>query len=49
VRLCADPALGFVVSRERVGFEPLPHRHPGAWQGWNLYDCRRVRAAATAS
>jgi hypothetical protein len=42
---CADPQLGFVISPEKVGFHPLPHRHPGAWNGWNLYDCREVRSA----
>jgi len=44
--LCRDPALGFVVAWENVGFDPLPHRRPGDWKNWNLYDCSRVRALA---
>lgn len=46
LHLCRDPALGFVVAWENVGFEPLPHRRPGDWKNWNLYDCSRVRALA---
>jgi hypothetical protein len=43
VQICADPALGFVVAREDVGFgSRMRHNWPGAWNGWNLYDCRRV-------
>jgi hypothetical protein len=48
-QVCADPQLGFVVSREKVGFEPLRHEHAGAWKDWNLYDCRKVRSAAAAA
>jgi hypothetical protein len=44
LHLCRDPALGFVVAWENVGFDPLPHRRPGDWKNWNLYDCSRVRA-----
>ena len=44
-RLCTDPQLNFVVAREEVGFDPIRHARPGAWRDWNLYDCRRVRAA----
>jgi hypothetical protein len=47
--VCADPQLGFVISPENAGFEPLPHEHAGAWKDWNLYDCRRVRSALPAS
>lgn len=43
VQVCADPELGFVVSPEKVGFDPLRHLHDGAWKDWNLYDCRKVR------
>jgi hypothetical protein len=43
--VCADPELGFVVAKEDVGFGPLRHDHPGPWNGWNLYDCGRVRSA----
>ena len=43
VSVCRDPALGFVISPEDVGFDPLVHQEAGAWKGWNLYDCRRVR------
>jgi hypothetical protein len=43
VQVCGDPELGFVVSPEKVGFDPLRHLHDGAWKDWNLYDCRKVR------
>jgi hypothetical protein len=46
--VCADPQLGFVVSRDNVGFEPLHHSHGGAWQNWNLYDCRKARPSEPA-
>jgi hypothetical protein len=49
VRVCADPQLGFVISREELGFDPIRHQQAGEWQGSNLYDCRKVRAAAGAS
>lgn len=45
-QVCTDPLLGFVVARERIGFDALPHTSPGIWNGWNLYDCNRVRSAA---
>jgi hypothetical protein len=45
IQVCADPQLGFVVSREKAGFDPLRHEHTGAWKDWNLYDCRKVRSA----
>jgi hypothetical protein len=44
VQICADPQMNFVVAREDVGFEPIRHRRPGAWNGYNLYDCRRVNS-----
>jgi hypothetical protein len=43
--VCADPQLGFVISPENVGFDPLPHKDAGPWKNWNLYDCRKVRSA----
>ena len=43
-RLCGDPALGFVVAHPDLGFGAIPHTAKGAWKGWNLYDCARVRA-----
>ena len=46
--ICKDPALNFVVAKEDVGFEPLRHRSPGAWNGWNLYDCSRVNSLASS-
>jgi hypothetical protein len=46
IQVCADPLLGFVISPEKIGFDPLPHKHAGAWKDWNLYDCRNVRSAA---
>jgi hypothetical protein len=42
IQICRDATLNFVVAREDVGFEPLPHRSSDAWNGWNLYNCRRV-------
>jgi hypothetical protein len=47
--ICRDPQLGFVVSPERVGFDPLRHVHDGAWKDWNLYDCRKVRSTPSAT
>jgi hypothetical protein len=45
-RVCTDPKLGFVISKETLaGLAPLRHEHAGEWQNWNLYDCRRIRAA----
>jgi hypothetical protein len=45
VQICADPELNFVVAREDVGFEPIGHRRPGGtWNGYNLYDCKRVNS-----
>jgi hypothetical protein len=41
--ICSDPKLGFVISPENVGFDPLRHTREGPWKDWNLYDCRRVR------
>jgi hypothetical protein len=45
MRICRDPQLNFVVAKENVGFEPLPHPHNGNWKDWNLYDCRHVNSA----
>jgi hypothetical protein len=45
VQICADPDLNFVVAKEDVGFQPLRHRRPGIWNGWNLYDCRQVNSS----
>ena len=49
IQVCADPQLGFVISPEKVGFDPLPHVRSGAWKGWNLYDCREVRFAQSGT
>jgi len=49
IRICADPQLGFVISREDLGFDPVRHQQAGEWQSSNLYDCRKVRAAAGSS
>jgi hypothetical protein len=45
VQICSDPELNFVVAKEDVGFEPIRHRYAGPWNGYNLYDCRRVHAS----
>jgi hypothetical protein len=44
VSVCQDPQLGFVVAKESVGFDPMPHRQRGDWMNWHLYDCRHVRS-----
>jgi hypothetical protein len=44
IQICADPELNFVVAREDVGFEPIRHRRPGVWNGYYLYDCKRVNS-----
>jgi hypothetical protein len=49
IQVCADPQLGFVISPKDVGFAPLRHEHGGAWKDWNLYDCRKVRSALSAT
>ena len=49
IQVCADPELGFVISPEKAGFDPLPHARPGALKDWNLYDCRKVRSASSAT
>jgi hypothetical protein len=49
IQVCADPKLGFVISPENVGFDPLRHDHAGAWKDWNLYDCRKIRSALSAT
>jgi hypothetical protein len=49
IQVCADPQLGFVISPKEVGFAPLRHEHAGAWKDWNLYDCRKVRSALSAT
>jgi hypothetical protein len=46
IQICGDPQLGFVISPEKVGFSPLTHESTGGWEGWNLYDCSKVRASA---
>ena len=49
IQVCADPQLGFVISQDKVGFDPLRHEHAGAWKNWNLYDCRKVRSVPSAT
>jgi hypothetical protein len=49
IQVCADPQLGFVISADKVGFDPLRHDHAGAWRDWNLYDCRKIRSALSAT
>jgi hypothetical protein len=48
ISVCGDLALDFVIAKENVGFDPIPHTHAGDWMNWNLYDCRRVRSQAPA-
>jgi hypothetical protein len=49
IQVCADPQLGFVISPENAGFDPLRHEHAGSWKDWNLYDCRKVRLTQSAT
>jgi hypothetical protein len=49
IQVCSDPQLGFIISQDKVGFEPLRHEHAGAWKDWNLYDCRKVRSVPSAT
>jgi hypothetical protein len=49
IQVCADPQLGFVISPKDVGLGPLRHELPGAWKDWNLYECRKVRSAPSAT
>ena len=43
LRICADPALDFVVAKEDVGIGLLMrHDSPGPWNSWMLYDCKRA-------
>ena len=46
VQICSAPELNFVVARENVGFDPIPHRRPGIGEVWNLYDCKHVNSSA---
>jgi hypothetical protein len=46
-QICADPQLGFVISSQHIGFDPLTHKNSGSWMDWNLYECRKVRAWST--
>jgi hypothetical protein len=48
-QVCADPQLGFVISPTDVGFHPIRHDRVGAWKDWNLYDCRKVQSAPSAT
>jgi hypothetical protein len=47
--VCRDPELGYVVAKEALGFDAMRHNHAGPWKDWNLYDCRRVRAAGSTA
>jgi hypothetical protein len=46
-QICADPQLGFVISKEIVGFASLRHAGAGPFKDWNLYDCRRLVPSST--
>jgi hypothetical protein len=49
VQICGDSKLGFVVSPQDVGFNPIPHLRNGPWKDWNLYNCDRVRSPLAAT
>jgi hypothetical protein len=44
IAVCRDPLLGFVVSPDNAGFDPVTHAQPGIWRNWKLYDCGHVRS-----
>jgi hypothetical protein len=48
-QICTDPQLGFVISRQNVGFESLRHAAAGPFKDWNLYDCRRLRPVPSST
>jgi hypothetical protein len=41
--ICRDSQLGFVIAKERLGFDSIPSTEQGPWKDWNLYACARVR------
>jgi hypothetical protein len=47
IQVCADPALGFVISPDKAGFGAVPHRDAGAFKDWELYDCRKVKSGGS--
>jgi hypothetical protein len=47
--ICQDVQLGFVIAKDDVGFSPMKHTDGGDYKNWNLYDCRRVRAASSGT
>jgi len=46
--ICRDAQLGFVIAKERLGFDAIPSTAPGQWKDWNLYACSRVRQLTSA-
>jgi hypothetical protein len=46
-QVCTDSGLGFVISTQDLGFNPVPHQKAGPWKDWNLYDCGKVRRRAS--
>jgi hypothetical protein len=42
--ICADPLLGYVISKQDLEFPAVRHTRGRQWKNWNLYDCARVRA-----
>ena len=48
ISVCSDAVLGFVISREQVGFNPIRHAGDDAYRNWNLYDCSHVKAQSQA-
>jgi hypothetical protein len=46
-QICADSQLGFVISQQDIGIDHFDHQSTGAWRGWKLYDCRKVRPPAS--
>jgi len=47
-QVCTDSQLGFVISNQDVGFDPVLHQKAGPWRDWSLYDCGKVRRRASA-
>ena len=43
-QVCADPALGFVISPADIRLPRMRHDRAGPWKDWNLYDCSLIRS-----
>ena len=45
MQICIDPVLEFRGGKRGCRVRPaIRHDRPGIWNGWNLYDCKRVNS-----